>query len=86
MAEQGLKGFQALSWHGILAPAKTPDTVVATLNQAFTESLKSPEVTERLAKEGAAAADLNTEAFRTFIAAEVKNWAQAVKSSGATAN
>jgi tripartite-type tricarboxylate transporter receptor subunit TctC len=86
MAEQGLKGFQALSWHGILAPAKTPDTVVAILNKAFTEALKSPEVNERLAKEGAAAADLNTEAFRAFIAEEVKNWAQAVKSSGATAN
>ncbi len=86
MAEQGLKGFQALSWHGILAPAKTPDAVVATLNNAFTEALKSPEVKERLAKEGAAAADLNTEAFRAFIADEVKNWAQAVKSSGATAN
>ncbi len=86
MAEQGLTGFQALSWHGILAPANTPDAIVAILNNAFTEALKSPEVTQRLANEGAAAADLNTEAFRTFIAQEVKNWAQAVKSSGATAN
>ncbi len=86
MVEQGLPGFQALSWHGILAPAGTPDAIVATLNKAFTEALKSPEVTERLAKEGAAAADLNTEAFRAFIAQEVKNWAQAVRSSGATAN
>ncbi len=86
MAEQGLPGFQALSWHGILAPADTPDTVVAILNNAFTQALKSPEVTQRLANEGAAAANLNTEAFRSFIGQEVKNWAQAVKSSGATAN
>lgn len=86
MAEQGLPGFQALSWHGILAPAQTPDAVVAKLNQAFTQALKSPEVDQRLLKEGAAAADLNTEAFRTFIDQEVKNWSKAVKASGATAN
>lgn len=86
MAEQGLPGFQALSWHGILAPANTPDATVAILNKAFTQALHSPEVKERLAKEGAAAADLNTEAFRAFIAKEVANWSQAVKSSGATAN
>jgi tripartite-type tricarboxylate transporter receptor subunit TctC len=86
MAEQGLPGFQALSWHGILAPANTPDATVAILNKAFTEALQSPEVKERLAKEGAAAADLNTEAFRAFIAKEVTNWSQAVKASGATAN
>lgn len=86
MAEQGLPGFQALSWHGILAPANTPDATVAVLNKAFTQALHSPEVKERLAKEGAAAADLNTEAFRGFIAKEVTNWSQAVKSSGATAN
>ena len=86
IAEQGLPGFQALSWHGILAPANTPDATVAILNKAFTEALQSPEVKERLAKEGAAAADLNTEAFRAFIAKEVTNWSQAVKASGATAN
>jgi tripartite-type tricarboxylate transporter receptor subunit TctC len=86
MAEQGLPGFQALSWHGILAPAETPDAIVAILNNAFTQALQSPEVTQRLAKEGAAAADLNTEAFREFIAKEIKNWSQAVKSSGATPN
>ena len=86
MAEQGLPGFQALSWHGILAPANTPDATIAILNKAFTEALQSPEVKERLAKEGAAAANLNTEAFRAFIAKEVTNWSQAVKASGATAN
>lgn len=86
MAEQGLPGFQALSWHGILAPANTPDATVAILNKAFTEALQSPEVKERLAKEGAAAANLNTEAFRAFIAKEVTNWSQAVKASGATAD
>lgn len=86
MVEQGLPGFQALSWHGILAPANTPDATVAILNKAFTDALQSPEVKTRLAKEGAAAADLNTEAFRDFIAKEVSNWSQAVKNSGATAN
>lgn len=84
MAEQGLPGFQALSWHGILAPAQTPQSTIDKLNAAFSEALKSPEVSNRLAKEGAVAADLNTAAFKQFIAAEIHNWAAAVKSSGAT--
>ncbi len=48
MAESGLPGFSALSWHGIVAPA-----VIATLNDAFSRALQSPEVKQRLAEEGA---------------------------------
>jgi len=84
MAEQGLPGFQALSWHGILAPANTPADIVEKLNLAFTQALQTQEVTMRLAKEGAVAANVNTSEFNAFIAQEIKNWAAAVKSSGAT--
>ncbi|KAG1167585.1 hypothetical protein G6F35_017689 [Rhizopus arrhizus] len=42
MAESGLPGFQAVSWHGIVAPAGTPDAVVSTLNAALGGALAAP--------------------------------------------
>ncbi|WP_255032093.1 Bug family tripartite tricarboxylate transporter substrate binding protein [Bordetella genomosp. 1] len=86
MAESGLPGFSALSWHGIVAPAGTPQPVVARLDQAFTTALNSPEVQQRLQEEGAIAADLHQQAFGTFIDSEIRNWAVAIKDSGASLN
>lgn len=86
MAESGLPGFQAVSWHGIVAPAGTPDVVVARLNQALTSALAAPEVKQRLLEEGARASGVNTAEFGKFIQTEMAAWAKAVKDSGATAN
>jgi len=86
MAESGLPGFQAISWHGIVAPAGTPASVIDTLNQAFSRALASEQVRQRLLEEGAEAAGLNTQAFGEFIRQEIATWAQAVEASGATAN
>ncbi|MEN5345064.1 tripartite tricarboxylate transporter substrate binding protein [Achromobacter mucicolens] len=86
MAESGLPGFQAVSWHGIVAPAGTPDAVVARLNQALTSALAAPEVKQRLLEEGARASGVNTAEFGKFIQTEMAAWAKAVKDSGATAN
>ena len=86
MAESGLAGFQAVSWHGIVAPAGTPDAVVAKLNQALTGALAAPEVKQRLLEEGARASGVNTAEFGKFIQTEIAAWAKAVKDSGATAN
>lgn len=86
MAESGLPGFQAVSWHGVVAPAGTPPDVVSKLNAALSGALAAPAVKQRLMEEGAAASNLNTAAFGTFIQAEIAAWAKAVKDSGATAN
>lgn len=86
MAESGLPGFQAISWHGIVAPAGTPPAVVDTLNQAFSKALAAPEVRQRLMEEGAEAAAINTGEFGAFIQSEIAAWAEAVKASGASAN
>ncbi|WP_373744454.1 tripartite tricarboxylate transporter substrate-binding protein, partial [Achromobacter insuavis] len=82
----GLAGFQALSWHGVVAPAGTPDAVVARLNEALGGALAAPAVRQRLMEEGAQASNLHTAAFTAFIGQEIAAWAQAVKDSGATAN
>ncbi|CAB3845641.1 Bug family tripartite tricarboxylate transporter substrate binding protein [Achromobacter deleyi] len=86
MAESGLPGFQALSWHGVVAPVGTPDAVVQKLNAALSGALAAPAVRQRLMEEGAQASNVNTAAFGAFIQSEIVAWAQAVKDSGATAN
>jgi len=86
MAESGLPGFQAVSWHGIVAPAGTPDAVVARLNQALSGALAAPAVRQRLMEEGARASGLSGARFGEFITSEMASWAKAVKDSGATAN
>ncbi|MNU00994.1 Tripartite tricarboxylate transporter family receptor [compost metagenome] len=75
-----------MSWHGIVAPAGTPDAVVARLNEALSGALAAPAVKQRLMEEGAQASGVNTAEFGKFIQAEIASWAKAVKDSGATAN
>lgn len=86
MAEAGLPGFQALSWHGIVAPAGTPAATIDTLNQAFAAALATPEVRQRLLEEGALASGMGPKELGPFIQNEIATWAKAVEASGATAN
>ncbi|WP_459617066.1 Bug family tripartite tricarboxylate transporter substrate binding protein [Bordetella sp. 2513F-2] len=86
MAEAGLPGFQAISWHGIVAPAGTPPETVTELDRAFTQALQAPEVKQRLLEEGAQAADLHTAEFGRFIGDEIASWAEAIRNSGASLN
>lgn len=86
MEESGLPGFQAISWHGIVAPAGTPAAIIDTLNQALTKALATPEARQRLMEEGAEAAGLGSKEFGAFIQQEIDTWAEAVKASGATAD
>ncbi|MEO8102457.1 MAG: tripartite tricarboxylate transporter substrate binding protein [Betaproteobacteria bacterium] len=83
MDEEGLKGFNATSWFGLLAPAGTPKDIVAKLNAASVKALASPEMRERLAAQGADPVGNTPEQFAAFIKAEIDKWAKIVKASGA---
>ena len=52
VAESGVKGFNVSNWQGVLAPAKTPASLVKKLNQDIIASLKLPGMTEALAAQG----------------------------------
>ena len=78
-----LKGFEASSWFGLLAPAGTPADVVNRIQQEVAKSLATPALKERLATLGAIPSGNTPAQFAAMIEAEHKKWAEVVKASGA---
>ena len=78
-----LKGFEASSWFGLLAPAGTPPDVVQRIQQEVAKALASPAVKERLLAQGAIPGGNTPAEFAGLIDSEHRKWAQVVKASGA---
>ena len=78
-----LKGFEASSWFGLLAPAGTPLDVVSRIQQEVAKSLNTPAIKEKLLAQGAVPGGNTPQEFATFINAEHIKWARVVKTSGA---
>ncbi|MBL8307841.1 MAG: tripartite tricarboxylate transporter substrate binding protein [Rubrivivax sp.] len=81
--ESGYKGFDAVTWFGLLAPVGTPKDVIARLNAEFNKALKDPELVKRLGDEGADTAGGTPEQFAALIRDEIPRWGKVVKESGA---
>jgi len=81
--ELGLKGFDATSWHGLVAPARTPREIVATLNRALAATLDDREVKKSLADLGVDIIGGTPEEFAAYIRSEIPKWTAIVKASGA---
>ena len=84
VAESGRPGYETLAWNGVLAPAGTPKDVIAKLNAELKRALELPEVKDKFAAQGFAAAWSTPEAFGMFLQAEVDKWSPVVRASGAT--
>ncbi|MBB6560741.1 tripartite-type tricarboxylate transporter receptor subunit TctC [Acidovorax soli] len=78
-----LKGYEASSWFGLLAPAGTPPDMVNRIQQEVAKALASPAMKERLMAQGAIPGGNTPAEFAKHIDAEHKKWAQVVKASGA---
>ncbi len=76
-------GFEVIGWYGMLAPAKTPQPIVARLNSEFVKAMKSPDILDKMAGLGAEAKGSTTEEFAAYIRAETEKMRAAVKASGA---
>lgn len=83
IAEAGYKGFEAVTWWGILAPAKTPAPIVQKLAGEIEKVLDHPEVIKRLPGIKVAT---GPQAFSDKLKSDYKKWASAVKESGAKVN
>ena len=71
-------GYDLDNWFGLFAPARTPATVQAKLNEAVNAALKDPELMTRLREQGGEPSPLDQEAFRTFIKVETQKYARIV--------
>jgi tripartite-type tricarboxylate transporter receptor subunit TctC len=79
-------GFEAYTWHGIHAPAQTPEALVSEMNRVFNALLKRPEVLKRLEQQTALPVGGTPEEYGRFVEREIAKWSEVVKTSGITAN
>ena len=84
MDEAGLKGFDASTWHGLVAPTGTPPEIVAKLHDAAVKALHDPGVQTSLGRLGVDIVGDTPKEFAAYIAAEIPKWTAIVKASGAT--
>ena len=86
VAEAGYANFDVNPWWGILAPAGLSPTVAQKISADVAEILKTPEMEEILAKQGATPLISTAEAFRDMLARDIEKWRKVVRASGATIN
>ena len=84
IAEQGLPGFDASTFHGWSAPAGTPPAIINKLSLELARIAKLPDVIESLRADNSEPVGSTPEQFRQFIAAEVPRWRKLVQDSGIT--
>jgi tripartite-type tricarboxylate transporter receptor subunit TctC len=79
MAEAGVPGFEASSWFGLVAPAKTPPDVMKALTDAVMKVLRDPDLVKKLADVGAEPGSLSGSEFGAYLHAEADKWGKVIK-------
>jgi tripartite-type tricarboxylate transporter receptor subunit TctC len=82
MMEAGLPDFEATTWHGLVAPARTPAPIVTQLNTATIDALHQPDVARRLTGLGVDVVGSTPEEFATYIKSESIKWGDVIKRAG----
>jgi len=80
--EQGVPGYNASSWFGILAPAATPVAVINRLSEGFAKAVRSPDVATPLEAEGISLVGGTPAQFRQMLAGETERWRKVVQENG----
>jgi tripartite-type tricarboxylate transporter receptor subunit TctC len=83
VAESGYPEYEATTWYGMLAPAKTPASVVQALNGRTATVLKDAKLVQRITAQGAEASANTPEQFAAYIRTEQVKWGKVVRESGA---
>lgn len=83
IAESGVPGFEVVSWHGVLAPARMPAAIAERLESELGKALQAPKVRSILGARGMQIEAAGSTAFAAFIGKELEKWTPIVKASGA---
>jgi tripartite-type tricarboxylate transporter receptor subunit TctC len=84
LAESGMPGFEVGAWQGVMVPTGTPQAVVDKLNAEIVKALKSPDVRQRLALQGAEPLGSTPQEYGAYVKKELARWAGVVKATGVT--
>lgn len=79
VAEQGVPGFSALAWWGVIAPAKTPEAIVKRMHEEIAKALQNPGVREKLSAQGMDVVGGGPAELDKFLRGEIARWAKVVK-------
>jgi tripartite-type tricarboxylate transporter receptor subunit TctC len=85
VTESGLAGYEAGSWYGMLAPARTPKAVVARLAAAVSAAIASNDLSEKLKAQGVDVIGNTPAQFNTYIRQEIVKWAKVMQAAGISA-
>ena len=79
ISESGYPGFDAIAWHGIMAPVGTPPAIVEKLNTAIVKALKDPETAKVIETQSIQVVGNSPEAFASFIKQDVAIWKEVAR-------
>ena len=84
LAESGVSGYQTLAWFGVLAPAKTPPEIVATMHREVQKALAKEDVQAILGRLGTEPSSIGPAEFGAFIKSEIAKYSKVIKDAGIT--
>ena len=79
IAEQGIKGIEANSWMGIVAPAKTPPAILARMQAEISKALSDPEVVKTLSNQYMEPVGNSPQEFAAYLKEELERWGPIIK-------
>ena len=82
MQEAGVKGYESMTWYGIVAPAGTPQDVVSKLGGEVAAIVNQPDFHERLSREGADPVGSTPQEFGRFMQSEIEKWRKVIRAAG----
>jgi len=82
VAESGVRGFSVTQWYGVFVPARSPRSVIERLHAEIIKAVQQPEMSARLAADGAEAIGSSPQEFAAHVRAEHDKWASVIRKTG----
>jgi len=82
MQEAGIKGYESMTWYGIVAPIGTPPDIVNRISTEVAAIVKQPETHDRFSKEGADPVGSSPQEFGRFMQSEIEKWRKVIRAAG----
>jgi tripartite-type tricarboxylate transporter receptor subunit TctC len=82
LQEAGIAGYESATWYGIVAPAATPPEIIARLHSEIVAVLRTPELNDRLSREGADPVGNTPQEFGRFMHSEIEKWRKVIRAAG----